>query len=133
MHSPLPPPFDILIIEDDYAIRESLSLVLSEDGYAVHAVMHGQDALSYLAIVPVLPRLILLDLMMPIMAGFEFRHLQRQDQRLRNIPVAVLSAISHRLDPMQIMQLDAVAYIGKPIDWSRLRAVIHTHCPPNNA
>jgi CheY-like chemotaxis protein len=130
MRSSQQQPCDILIIEDDYAIRESLKLVFSEDGYAVHAVVQGQDALNYLRNSLTLPRLILLDLMMPVMNGFDFRQEQRQDALLRDIPVAVLSAISYRLDPMQMMELDEVALIAKPIDWSRLRSVIHKYCPP---
>lgn len=121
---------EILVVEDDDGIRQILSDVLVDDGYRVHTVVHGQEALDYLDQTNTLPRLILLDLMMPTMTGWEFRTMQRQHPRLQTIPVVILSAISSRLDPRQIMELDAVAFIGKPIDWARLERIVIQYCPP---
>jgi CheY-like chemotaxis protein len=121
---------EILVVEDDDNIRKVLSDILGDDGYRVHTVAHGQEALDYLVQTNTLPQLILLDLMMPTMTGWEFRTVQRQNPRLQAIPVAILSAISNRLDPRQIVELDAVAFLGKPIDWARLDRVVTQYCPP---
>ncbi len=130
MQPAVQPSCEILVIEDDDGIRQMLSEVLGDDGYRVHTVVHGQEALDYLDQTPALPRLILLDLMMPTMTGWEFRTVQRQLPRLQAIPVVILSAITSRLDARQFVELDAVAFIGKPIDWVRLERVVTQYCPP---
>src|SRR4051794_38724785 len=81
----------ILIVEDDAATRDALSIVLGDEGYTVVGVANGQEAIHHLhSAAP--PNLILLDLMMPIMDGWQFRRAQVQDPRLDSIPVVVLSA-----------------------------------------
>lgn len=118
----------ILVIEDDEAIRRVLTLLLSEEGYRVHAAVDGHDALEYLAMEPVSPKLILLDLMMPTMSGFEFRKRQRQDPKLQHIPVAIISAITTRLDEQQRVELDAVEFLGKPVSWLKLYDLAARYC-----
>ncbi len=124
------PSCEILVVEDDDGIRQVLREFLSDDGYRVHTVVDGREALDYLDQTPALPRLILLDLMMPTMTGWEFRTMQRQLPRLQAIPVVILSAITSRLDARQFVELDAVAFVGKPIDWIRLERVVTQYCPP---
>jgi CheY-like chemotaxis protein len=82
----------ILIIDDDASIRELLVEVLEEEGYPVQSASNGEEALSILRTLPKLPKLILLDLMMPVMDGWAFRQEQLQDPLLIGIPVVVLSA-----------------------------------------
>jgi CheY-like chemotaxis protein len=117
-------PYDILVVEDNTAVREVLREILHDENYHVHTVIHGQDALEYLSETPILPRLILLDLMMPIMTGWEFRAVQRADDRLRDIPVIVLTAVIQDVLQEQLEVLDAIAVLRKPINWNKLLNVI---------
>src|ERR1043166_6147962 len=79
----------ILVVEDDPDVREALVLLLEREGYAVTSVNNGQEALEQLRATP--SALILLDLMLPVMDGFEFRVHQLQDPALARVPVIVLS------------------------------------------
>ena len=83
---------DILIIEDDAGIRDMLTMLLEDDDYSVTSATNGQQALNHLHQRERLPQLILLDLAMPIMDGWQFRAAQHADPRLAAIPVVVLSA-----------------------------------------
>src|SRR5258708_37448244 len=84
----------VLVVEDDQATREALLAVLHARGFAAIGAADGREALDHLHEHP-LPCLILLDLMMPVMNGWEFRQHQRNDSRLAAIPVLVLSADSN--------------------------------------
>jgi CheY-like chemotaxis protein len=81
----------ILVIEDDHAIRESLSELLEDEGYQVASATNGQEALEVLARVGP-PCVILLDLMMPVMDGYEFMGRKTADPQLASIPVVVITA-----------------------------------------
>jgi CheY-like chemotaxis protein len=81
----------LLLVEDDADIRDTLSDALGWEGYAVEVAAHGLAALDRLAKGPRVDA-ILLDLMMPIMNGWEFRAAQLADPALAKIPVVVLSA-----------------------------------------
>jgi CheY-like chemotaxis protein len=112
----------ILIVDDDAESREMLSELLTNEGYTVVRAENGRDALDYLS--RSLPSLIILDLMMPIMSGWEFRERQRADSRLNSLPVVVTSASG--LAP----EIDAAALIPKPIDFALLmRAVRNCSAP----
>jgi CheY-like chemotaxis protein len=75
----------ILVVEDDEDSRRALTNVLEDEGFSVAAVGSGQEALDYLHD-SARPQLIVLDLMMPGMKGWNFRHLQKQDPELAAIP-----------------------------------------------
>lgn len=111
-------PRRLLVVDDDYAVRQALVELLEDEGYDVRAAGNGQDALTRLQGPEPLPHLILLDLMMPIMDGWTFRALQQHDPRFHAIPVVVISAISdtHR----QRAPIPAAAYIPKPINFALL-------------
>src|SRR6266498_5136462 len=81
----------ILLVEDDADLRESLCKVLEDAGYQVDGVRNGQEALDYLRREQP-PCVVLLDLMMPVMTGWEFRDAQRHDPALSDIPVVILTA-----------------------------------------
>jgi adenylate cyclase len=81
---------DVLIVDDDPSMRQWLRRVLAEDGWQVAEAENGRAALKCLAEFSV--DLILLDLMMPEMDGFEFLAELRLDQRLRHVPVIVVTA-----------------------------------------
>jgi CheY-like chemotaxis protein len=115
---------DVLVIEENTAIRTVLREVLHNEGYRVHTVADGHEALDYLAQTTTVPGVILLDLMMPIMTGWEFRALQRADNRYRNVPIIVMSSVAHDVSQQQLAGLEAVALIPKPINWGRLLAAV---------
>lgn len=117
---------DILIVEDDGDIREALTEVLSEEGYRVASVVHGAAALAWLR-ARAAPRLILLDLMMPVMNGWEFRETQRRDERLSAIPVVVVSADGGAREAAR--QFDA-GFLPKPVDLDSLLDVVARFCVP---
>jgi CheY-like chemotaxis protein len=116
---------DVLIIEDDTDLRETLAALLDEEGFEVATAANGQEALEHLR-KSRRPRLILLDLMMPVMDGWEFRQRQQQDPRLADIPVAVVSAVGAM--GLQADFLDAAAYLPKPLELTRLRSVVARFC-----
>src|SRR5262245_13335746 len=87
----------VLIVDDDHDIREALSQVLGDEGWVVATAADGREALDYLdAHRDALPEVILLDLMMPVMSGGEFRAEQLKDPSLAPIPVVVISAGDER-------------------------------------
>lgn len=96
----------VLIIEDDSEIRESLAQVLEVEGFDVSCASDGREGL--LEARREHPDLILLDLMMPNMDGWEFRAEQKRDASIADIPVVVVSAFGRR------PEIDAAAYIPKP-------------------
>lgn len=81
----------ILIVEDDEDVAETLAEALADQGYHTLSAANGADALALLRS-GIRPSVILLDMMMPVMDGREFRDVQREDPLLRDIPVIVLTA-----------------------------------------
>jgi CheY-like chemotaxis protein len=82
---------DILIVDDDADIRESLQLALELEGYMVHTARHGGDAWAMLE-GGLRPALMLLDLAMPVLSGPELLERLRADERLAALPVVILTA-----------------------------------------
>src|SRR5256712_12775997 len=82
----------ILIVEDDADVRGALTVVLEGEGYPVVEAAHGQEALQYLCADPAGFCMILLDLWMPVMNGWEFRAQQLKDPALAEVPVIVVTA-----------------------------------------
>ena len=115
----------ILIVEDDADLREALSEVLRDEGYTVAMAADGREALDHLRRQSH-PSLILLDLTMPVMNGWQFRAEQRQDPDLSGIPVVVLSAGDRLAE--QVVPLGISDYVRKPIELSRLLRLIEQYC-----
>ena len=114
----------VLIVDDDFSLREALCVALEGEGIPVMAGANGREALDYLC-ASELPCLVLLDLMMPIMNGWEFRAEQRQDPRLADIPVVVLSAFSRSGDE----ELRGIEhYLRKPVDLGDLLSAVRRYC-----
>src|SRR4051794_22433741 len=89
-HSSSPPL--VLVVDDDADLRMLLSVTLQREGYSVTCCANGDDALRWLREAGQLPVVILLDLMMPVMNGWEFRGAQMKDPALARVPVVVISA-----------------------------------------
>ncbi|HVR61940.1 MAG TPA: response regulator, partial [Polyangia bacterium] len=109
------PPATVLVIDDAKDVREMMAEILEDAGYRVATACHGADGLARLRS-GLNPQVILLDLMMPIMNGWQFREEQRQDSALAPIPVVVVSANG----AAKALAIDAAAVISKPIDVDKL-------------
>ena len=116
----------VLVIDDNEDIRVAAVTLLQSDGYTAVAAKNGRDALGLLRS-GVRPRLILLDLRMPVMDGFAFRAAQLSDPALAPIPVVVLSAEGI---PEAAERLDAVAAVEKPVDADELLRIVDEQCTP---
>jgi len=117
----------ILIVEDDFDIREALTQILEEEGYAVRGAANGREALD-VASEGAPPKLILLDLMMPVMNGWQFRAEQLKDPRLASVPVLVISA-DPQVQP-KAASLGVAGLLKKPISLDDLLEAVKTHCAP---
>jgi CheY-like chemotaxis protein len=113
----------VLIVEDDADLREMMAELLQLEGYRTRSVTNGREALDYLER-PDRPDVILLDLMMPVMDGWEFRRRQMADPSLANVPVVVLSA----LDPARGRDLAGALFMKKPLDFDRLLELVRRFC-----
>ncbi len=111
----------ILVVEDDEDIAEALGDLLTDAGHEVRRAANGKAAFELLSVEP-LPELIFLDLMMPVMDGTQFRRLQREDPRLRGIPVVLLSA-DRRLAQLA-KELGVADWLQKPTTEAKLLEVI---------
>jgi CheY-like chemotaxis protein len=113
----------ILVVEDDHDVRVTLRAVLEEEGYVVFTAPHGKDALLVLERERERPGLILLDLMMPIMDGWQFAAMLKANAALAAIPFAISSAFPKHDPPSQ-----AVAILSKPVDLDALLALVRRFC-----
>ncbi len=120
----------VLVIEDDADVRDAIVEVLEDQRYGWIAATNGAEALDVLRDDPE-PCVILLDLMMPIMDGWQFRRAQLGDPRLAQVPVVVLSA--HADVNEAATQLGAAGHLRKPIELGRLMKVVEEHCEPTAA
>lgn len=111
----------VLVVEDDEDAREALVALLQMKGYHAASAGNGREALDYLHRAPK-PDLIILDLWMPIMNGWQFREQQIRDPRLADVPVIVVTALSDRTD------VNANEVIIKPVDVDRLLSTVGHYC-----
>jgi CheY-like chemotaxis protein len=112
----------VLLVEDDIDVREAVTDTLQDAGYRVMAARHGQEALELLRNGGPRPCLILLDLMMPVMDGWQFRDLQSKDPALADIPVVALSAHGG------LHALGAADHLRKPVQLRALMDVVARFC-----
>lgn len=116
----------VLIVDDDQGVRSLLVDIVEDEGYIPVPVANGRDALAQLTSGSPRPSLILLDLNMPVMSGWEFRAAQQSDPAIADIPVVVLSADRSVLQGA--VTINAVDYLPKPIDFDRLLALLQRFC-----
>ena len=115
----------VLVVEDDPDLLGSLARFLRDEGFQVEVARHGLEALGRLR-AGSRPALILLDLMMPVMTGWEFRYAQWQDSELASIPVVVISGLED--SPRHAAWLEADDYVQKPIPAYVLLETVHRYC-----
>lgn len=114
---------NILVVEDNDDVREMMAVTLELEGHEVLTAVNGRDALDKLS-EGEKPCVILLDLMMPVMNGWEFRSALSRDPDLRDVPVVVVSAATGEM----ARRVDATAYLPKPLDMDQLLDVVCDVC-----
>lgn len=115
----------VLVVDDDAAIRETMTAILADEGYAVVAAANGAEALDRLRASGARPCVILLDLMMPVMNGNQFFSEQQRDPELATIPVVLLSADPNVREKARAFGGD---YLAKPVRIERVLDAIERHC-----
>lgn len=122
----------ILVVEDDAAIRALVSEVLRDDGYDVSEASNGAEALEYVG--GHRPDLIVLDLMMPVMDGWSFVEECRRSARCREVPIVVTSA-SHDLSRTadRLRSYGVRTCLAKPFDLDGLLALVECYAPSEPA
>ncbi|MFL5308395.1 MAG: response regulator [Polyangia bacterium] len=113
----------ILVVDDDVEIRESLSDLLSDEGHRVRAAANGKEALELLRQIPA-PCMILLDLMMPVMNGWQFVTEAAGDPALSAIPVWIITAAGDGHPPPPGVS----GVLRKPFRLRELLDVVERHC-----
>ena len=115
----------LMIVEDSMDIQLILKDLFTGEGYDVACASNGQEALDLLKSLEDLPQLILLDLMMPVMDGFQFRDEQTKDSRFSKIPVFIMSADTN-IQTKKIKTAATQAF-KKPVDIDQLLEATRRH------
>ncbi len=112
----------VLVVDDDAAIRECVAEVLSLEGFRVVEARDGREGLELLEAQR--PSVVVLDLMMPVMSGWDFRREQRRRPTVADIPVIVVSAYDAR-------GIAADRVLAKPFDLDTLTRAVHELAGPD--
>lgn len=124
-NQPTDPPDEILIVDDTPANLRLLAQMLSDRGYVVRAVTSGARALESIQVTP--PNLILLDIRMPEMNGYEVCKHVKDDPLTSDIPIIFISSLSDIEDKVQGFNVGGVDYITKPFQFEEVLARVETH------
>ena len=115
----------ILVVDDNSENRKVLGNLLSNNGYEVGVASDGFKALKFIE--NVIPDLILLDVMMPGMDGFEVCQKIKENQALKYIPIIFLTAKTSTEDIVKGFKVGGVDYVSKPFSGEELLARVNTH------
>lgn len=110
----------VLVVDDDDSLREAIAEAIEIAGYVVEQAENGREALEKMRLTS--PCVVLLDLMMPEMNGWEVVSAMNEDPRLAQVPVCVVTA-QDRLDPPQSARL-----LKKPVSLAALLEAVQAHC-----
>jgi DNA-binding response OmpR family regulator len=113
----------VLTVEDSRNIRRLIAYNLKRAGFDVHEAANGKEAVRVLQ--RVVPDLIILDIRMPEMDGFELLELMRRFPKAASIPVIMMTALSQPADVDRALALGVVDYLVKPLDPTLLMAKVH--------
>ena len=119
----------IMVVDDEPDIVTLLRFTLEQDGHAVSEAGNGQIALERLGLEPIkpelpLPDLIILDIMMPVMDGYQLNMRLQTEPRAKDIPILVLTAKGQKMRDLFEMAPNVAAYVQKPFDPKMLRELI---------
>lgn len=117
----------ILIVDDEPFIVETLRFALEKAGYACLVAYDGEDALRIAR--EESPGLILLDIMLPKLNGFQICRLLKFDERYRHIPIIMLTARAQERDRLLGKEIGADEYVTKPFELPALLQVVARHLP----
>jgi CheY-like chemotaxis protein len=118
----------ILVVEDNQDIRDAVEDLLRQEGYRVYGVQNGREALLALKKIPGRP-LVLLDMMMPVMSGWDFFEARHKEPNIGQLPIVVMSALGPSAAlAHQTKSLPAVGYVTKPIPLEGLLEIVAQHC-----
>lgn len=120
-----PQPAKILVVDDMQENLQLLNRVLTEQGYKVHIANSGKLALRYIE--KLIPDIVLLDINMPDMDGYEVCRQMMADERFSDMPVIFISAMDASWNKAHAFAVGAVDYVVKPIDESEVLARVKTH------
>lgn len=120
---------EIFIVDDQMYIRKMLQMVLQENGYLTREFANGNEFLGFIQTMneDEKPMLILLDIMMPEISGFEILQKLAADESLKDIPVIIISARNQKEDVLQALKLGAKDYMVKPPNVELLLKKIKTY------
>lgn len=105
------PKIEVLIVEDDVFLRKILATKFDKEGFDVRAAANGEEALNMIE--DKVPSLILLDLIMPKVSGFDVLNEIRADDKTKDLPVVVLSNLGQEEDRERVMKLGALCFLSK--------------------
>jgi CheY-like chemotaxis protein len=111
---------NVLVVEDHADLREMLAVLLESEGFQVQTARNGAEALT--AMHERRPSVILLDLMMPVMSGDEFRQRQLAEPEYANVPVICMTAAHD--GPQRAKRMHATQYFQKPVDFDELISAV---------
>ena len=114
----------ILVVDDSTTNVVLLEAILDEKGYRIETALNAKEA--YTIIAKESPDLILLDLLMPKISGFDFLAQIRSNEITKNTPVIVVSALTDEENISRIMEMGAIDFIKKPIDLQYLVEKVET-------
>lgn len=112
----------VLVVEDERDLREGIAEVLEEEGYAVATAENGAVGLQRAREFG--PEVILLDLMMPVMNGYQFLEAQQQDPALAHVPVVVVSAVARSVKAASVVE-----HVSKPFNIVQLLSIVERAAP----
>jgi two-component system CheB/CheR fusion protein len=115
----------VLVVDDTELSLEMLSEILLQDGFRVQTARSGSLALE--AAAALLPDLILLDIMMPAMDGYEVCRRFKEDERTRDVPIIFISALDDPVDRLRAFEVGGVDFITKPFQAEEVLARLRTH------
>jgi CheY-like chemotaxis protein len=116
----------VMVVEDDRDVRETIAEILADHSYETLLASNGQEALTSLRTAAEKPCVILLDIMMPVMNGWEFRALQKIEAALSEIPVVVITA--HADASRAAAEMEAAGFLRKPVKLESLLASVSRFC-----
>lgn len=114
---------DVLVVDDEPSIRETLSFILEMEGFTVDVAADGEEAL--VKVQQTTPRVVLLDVMMPKKDGYRVCEEIKKDHKTAATKVVILTAMGQAADRARALAVGADAYVSKPFDEDSLIALLH--------